>query len=100
MLTSGSLPVGGSYLVEIPTHCGVAVLGRKINDIFWTVTGSTQRGEDWMPVEWFESLSPGEEQLTVEMSLSDDEARLTLTAAGRTVTYRPMTADDPEFLCA
>lgn len=74
------------------------MLGMPVNGILWTT--DTARGKrNWMPSEWADSLGPGEELITLEVVVSDDET-LTASAVGRSVVYRPVSADDPEFLCA
>ncbi len=57
VLESGTLPPGERYVFKIRTHCGVAVIGQKINGLFWTTTEATS-SSDWMPTEWFETLEP------------------------------------------
>ena len=95
---NSSVPIGRPYQIEVGTHCGVGVLGLTVNGIVWTT--DTAKGErNWMPTEWASSLGPGEELITLEVVLSDRET-LTASAEGRSVVYRPVSADDPEYLCA
>jgi hypothetical protein len=69
-----------------------------MNGVFW-ITDTAEGERNWMPSEWADSLGPGEELITLEVVLSDD-GTLTASAEGRSVVYRPLSADDPEYLCA
>ena len=96
----GSLARDQSYLLEVGTHCGVAVLGVPINGIFWRTDEANSAAGDWMPTEWSDSLANGQQLLTIEVSLSAGGRTLSATATGRSVSYRPVTDADPTALCA
>lgn len=96
----GSLPLGQPYMLEVGTHCGVAVLGLAIDSQFWRTDEANSAAGDWMPQEWSDSLGPGQQLITIEVLLSGDGTKLTASAAGRSVSYRPVTDDDPTALCA
>jgi hypothetical protein len=55
---------------------------------------------DWMPPEWTATQKVGANLITLSVLLSTDRAQLTASLAGRSVIYRPVTASDPEVLCA
>lgn len=69
-----------------------------MNGIFW-ITDAAEGDWNWMPSEWADSLDPGGELISLEVVLVDDET-LTASAEGRSVVYRPLSANDPEYLCA
>ena len=94
-----SLPSGEPYRITINTHCGVGYFSLPVNDAFW-IADEANLAYDWIPSEWANSLGPGDELITVEVLLSDDGTELTATAAGRSVVYRQITADDPVLECA
>ncbi len=95
----GSLPAGEPHQLEVGTHCGVGRFGLLVNERSW-ISDEAAGARDWMPTEWSDTLDRGEELLTVEVRLSEDGDTLTATVAGRSVTYRPVTSDDPLFECA
>lgn len=96
----GSLPLGQRYLLEVGTHCGVAVLGVPINGTFWRTDEANGATGDWMPNEWSGTLAHGQQLLTIEVSLSADGRTLSATAAGKSVSYRAVTDADSTALCA
>ncbi len=96
----GSLPLGRPFLLEVGTLCGVAVLGLPINGQFWRTDEANGTTGGWMPQEWADSLGPGQQLILIEVLLSADRAKLTASAAGRSVSYRPVTDDNPAALCA
>lgn len=96
----GSLPRDQSYLLEVGTLCGVAVLGLPINGMFWRTDEANGTTGGWIPQEWSDSLEPGQQLITIDVLLSGDGTKLTASASGRSVSYRPVTDDDPEALCA
>ncbi len=53
-----------------------------------------------MPGEWSEGLARGDQLLTIEVVLSVDGEHLVASHGGRSVLYRPVTADDPVDFCA
>ena len=71
-----------------------------VNDIFWITDEANRSESDWMPIEWSQTLGPGEQIIALEVVLSSDETRLTATKAGRSVVYRPFTTSEPELFCA
>ena len=91
---------GVAYELELGTHCGVEALGMPVNDTFWITDEANGSELDWMPIEWSQTLAPGEQIIALEVVLSSDETRLTATKAGRSVVYRPVTTSDPEMFCA
>ncbi len=91
---------GVAYVLDVGTHCGVEALAMPVNDTFWITDEANGSDSDWMPIEWSQTLGPGEQIIAVEVVLSLDETRLTATKAGRSVVYRPVTTSDPEMFCA
>lgn len=91
---------GVTYVLEVGTHCGVEWLGLPVNDVFWITDEADESASDWIPIEWSQTLSPGEQLIALEVVLSADGSHLTATKAGRSVVYRPNEATDPEKFCA
>ena len=76
------------------------MLGLAINGMFWRTDEANGTTEGWIPQEWSDSLEPGQQLITIDVLLSGDGTKLTASASGRSVSYRPVTDDDPEALCA
>ncbi len=76
------------------------MLGLPINGQFWRTDEANGTTGGWMPQEWADSLGPGQQLILIEVLLSADRAKLTASAAGRSVSYRPVTDDNPAALCA
>lgn len=91
------LLIGQSYQAEISACGGVRVLYPSINNATW-ITDEAGDELDWIPSEWSDIRSP-ESIITAELLLSDDN-NLIVTVADRSVTYRPITPDEPASLCA
>ena len=94
-----TVPPGVARRVEIGTHCGVAVLGARINEVTW-IADEAAGATDWLPDEWAAALAPGRELLEVEVELAEDGGELRATAADRTVVYRPAGPSDVVPGCA
>lgn len=93
------LPTGEPVLLEVGTLCGVEVI--SASGSFWrTDDPGAASTADWIPVEWSETLGRGDQLLVFEVLLSEDESVLTASLRERMVTYRPLTPEDPEFLCS
>jgi hypothetical protein len=74
-------------------------LGLPVDGRAW-ITDEANGAPDWMPSEWAATQKVGANLITLTVRLSTDRTQLTASLAGRSVIYRPLTASDPEVLCA
>lgn len=88
---------GQAFEVAVGTHCGVRYLSQVIDGRSW-ITDEADVAGDWLPDEWARARDG--ELLVLQVVLSEDGMALTATANDRSVRYRPVNADDPEFFCA
>ena len=94
----GTLPSGRCAL-EIGAHCGFRYLSRPVAGQSWITDEAPADGGDWVPDEWAAIVGPGIGVLDVTVE-QIGAATLIVTAGGWSVSYRPVTPSDPEFLCA
>lgn len=93
-------PVGQPFEIEVGSHCGFIYLSQQIDGRSW-ITDEAPDVFEWTPDEWADAIDPSRpEQLVLTIMLSADGSELTATANGRSVRYRPVNPDDPEFFCA
>jgi hypothetical protein len=97
--TEGSVPTGRPFSLEVGSHCGVGWLGLPVDGKFW-ITDEATNDLDWMPEEWAATQPVGAGVITITVELSSDREVLTASLAGRSVAYRPSTANDPTVECA
>lgn len=96
---ASTVPVTGQgFEIEVSSHCGFNYLSQMVDGRSW-MTDEAVGTFEWGPVEWAD-VTDRSELVVLEVVLSDDRSVLIASANGRSVRYRPVTADDPQFFCA
>ena len=98
-----ALSDGETRTVLITVLCGADYLPIGVNDTTWRAEELETDDQYWVPAEWAaatKTIDDTSDALQLELRMESGLSRLTATANGRSVSYRPITPDDPPNTCA
>jgi hypothetical protein len=87
----------------ITVLCGADYLPIGVNDTTWRAEELKTDDQYWVPAEWAaaaKTIDDTSDALQLELRMESGLSRLTATANGRSVSYRPITPDDPPNTCS